>query len=145
MPKEKSPATQALRTLKEYGVKYTLQQYRYLEKGGTGVAAEALKVDEHRIIKTLVMEDDGKDPFLLSLSKKGKLFVPYDETGWPMENRVGQHCSVLLELCNQYSRRNPERAIRLSGVPRYAEVLKNGVGFYFHDPSAADPDLVHLN
>ncbi len=37
---------------------------------------------------------DGKDPFLLSLSKKKKLFVPYDESGWPLEKRVGQHLSV---------------------------------------------------
>jgi len=44
--------------------------------------------------KTVDLLLDGKDPFLLSLSKKGKLFVPYDETGWPMEKRVGQHCSV---------------------------------------------------
>jgi predicted deacylase len=88
---------------------------------------------------------DGKDPFLLRLSKKQKLFVPYDETGWPMENRVGQHCSVVLELFRQYGKKNPERTILVNGIPRYAEVVANGVGHYFHDPSKADKDTLFMN
>ncbi len=88
---------------------------------------------------------NGKDPFLLSLSKKGKLFVPYDETGWSMEKRVGQHCSVILEIMRQFSKRLPEKKIEVRSVPRYADVVKNGVGYYFHDPKKADKDKVHLN
>jgi hypothetical protein len=88
---------------------------------------------------------DGKDPFLLSLSKKGKLFVPYDETGWPMEKRVGQHCSLVLELMRQFSRKFPERKIEILNVPLYAEVVKNSVGHYYHDPKTADKERVHLN
>jgi predicted deacylase len=88
---------------------------------------------------------DGKDPFLLSLSKKKKLFVPYDETGWPMAKRVGQHCSVVLEIMHQYSKKFPERAIRVRNVPRYAEVVKNGVGHYFHNPEKVDKDDIYYN
>ncbi len=88
---------------------------------------------------------DGQDPFLLRLAQKKKLFVPYDETGWPMEKRVGQHLSVTLELVRQYSRRNEERAIILHHVPRYADVVKNGVGFYFHDPSTAPREKIYWN
>jgi len=95
--------------------------------------------------KTVKLLLDGKDPFLLSLSKKGKLFVPYDETGWSMEKRVGQHCSVVLELMLQFSRRLPEKKIEVRSVPRYAEIVKNGVGYYFHDPKIADKDKVVLN
>jgi predicted deacylase len=86
---------------------------------------------------------DGKDPFLLSLSKKKKLFVPYDEGGWPMDKRVGQHCSVVLEIMHQYSKRNPDKAIRLSGLPRYAELVKNGVGHYFHNPAKAEKERIY--
>jgi len=93
--------------------------------------------------KTVKLLLDGKDPFLLSLSKKKKLFVPYDENGWPMEKRVGQHCSVSLEIIRQYSKKNPDKAIRIQGIPRYAEVVKNGVGHYFHDPGKADPKSVY--
>jgi hypothetical protein len=88
---------------------------------------------------------DGKDPFLLSLSKQQKLFVPYDETGWPMEKRVGQHCSVIQEIANQFSRKNAERAILIKNVPRYADVVTNGVGFYFHDPAKWTKDKIYLN
>jgi hypothetical protein len=95
--------------------------------------------------KTVDLLMDGKDPFLLSLSKKKKLFVPYDETGWPMEKRVGQHCSVVLELIRQFSRKFPERAIKLRNVPRYADVVKNGVGYYYHDPDKTHKTDVHFN
>jgi len=88
--------------------------------------------------KTTKLILDGKDPFLLSLAKRKKLFVPYDESGWPLEKRVGQHCSVILEILRQYSKRNPDKPIVVRGVPRYAEVLKNGVGYYFSDPKKAD-------
>ncbi len=95
--------------------------------------------------KTVDLLLDGKDPFLLNLSKKKKLFVPYDETGWPMEKRVGQHCSVVLEIIRQFSRKLPDRAINLQNVPRYADVVKNGVGHYYHDPDKADKADVYSN
>jgi hypothetical protein len=88
---------------------------------------------------------DGKDPFLLSLSKKKKLFVPYDESGWPLEKRVGQHNSVILEIIRQFSRRTPERAIAVRGIPKYAEIVEKGAGYYFHDPEKADKDRIYLN
>lgn len=95
--------------------------------------------------KTVDLLLDGKDPFLLRLSKKKKLFVPYDETGWPMEKRVGQHCSVILEIIRQFSRKYPDRAIKLRNVPRYADVVKNGVGHYYRDPDKADKADVYFN
>ncbi len=51
--------------LKENGVKFTLRTYKYEEKGGTPVASRELGVDEHQVIKTLVMEDDLKKPLLI--------------------------------------------------------------------------------
>lgn len=95
--------------------------------------------------KTVDLLLNGKDPFLLSLSKQKKLFVPYDETGWPMERRVGQHCSVVLEIINQFSRRHPDKAIEVSQVPRYAELVKNGVGHYYHDPKKAKKENIYYN
>jgi len=95
--------------------------------------------------KTVDLLLDGMDPFLLSLAKKGKLFVPYDETGWPMDKRVGQHCSVVLEILRQFSRKFPEKAIKIREVPRYDGVVKNGVGHYYHNPEEVDPSRVFLN
>ena len=95
--------------------------------------------------KTVKFLLDGKDPFLLSLAQKKKLFVPYDASGWPLEKRVGQHCSVILEILRQYSKKNPDRSILVRDIPRYAEVVQNGVGHYFHDPSRAERDRIYPN
>jgi len=101
-------------------------------------------LDQPTGAKTEKLLLDGKDPFLLSLSKKKKLFVPYDENGWPLDKRVGQHSSVMLEIFFQYSRKSPERGIVIRDVPRYAELVKNGTGHYFHNPARADKSRLHL-
>jgi len=95
--------------------------------------------------KTVKFLLDGKDDFLLSLAKKKRLFVHYDESGWPMEKRVGQHLSVTLEILRQFSKKSPDRGIVVHGVPRYSEVIKNGVGHYFHDPAKAETRKVIPN
>ncbi len=95
--------------------------------------------------KTVKLLLDGKDPFLLSLSKQNKLFVPYDSTGWSMEKRVGQHTSVILEIMNQFSQKHPEKEISVSKVPKYAEILENGLGFYFQNPEKTDKGSVFFN
>ena len=65
MSKEKLPITTAVRMLKDKGAEFTLRTYQYEEKGGTPVASRELGVDEHHVIKTLVMEDDRKNPLLI--------------------------------------------------------------------------------
>ena len=65
MAKEKIPSTQAIRTLKERGIKFIPRPYKYEEKGGTEVAARELGVNEHQVVKTLVMEDENKNPFII--------------------------------------------------------------------------------
>ena len=65
MAKERIPATQAIRTLKEHKVSFNLHPYNYEEKGGTETAARQLNVEEHLVIKTLVMEDDKGNPLLV--------------------------------------------------------------------------------
>ncbi|KAF0814226.1 Cys-tRNA(Pro)/Cys-tRNA(Cys) deacylase YbaK [Andreprevotia sp. IGB-42] len=62
---EKAPVTAAIRVLRQHKVAYTEHLYEYEEKGGTAVSARALGVDEHAVIKTLVMEDDSKQPLIV--------------------------------------------------------------------------------
>jgi hypothetical protein len=95
--------------------------------------------------KTVQFLLDGKDPFLLSLSKKKKLFVPYDASGWPLEKRVGQNLSVTLEIFRQFTKKTAARPIVLRGVPRYAEVVQAGVGRFLADPSKAAAGAVIVN
>lgn len=61
----KAPSTNATRLLRRHGVTYREHLYRYEERGGTRVSARELGVDEHAVIKTLVMEDDRKRPLVV--------------------------------------------------------------------------------
>jgi Cys-tRNA(Pro) deacylase len=59
------PSTPATRVLREQGVPYTEHLYRYEERGGTRLSAQALGVDEHAVVKTLVLEDDERRPLIV--------------------------------------------------------------------------------
>jgi Cys-tRNA(Pro) deacylase len=61
----KVPSTPATRLLRERGVAYTEHLYRYEDRGGTRASAEALGVDEHTVVKTLVLEDDARRPLIV--------------------------------------------------------------------------------
>lgn len=65
MTKDKLPMTPALRHLKTKGVEHLVFLYRYQDHGGTATAAKELEVDEHQVIKTLVMEDDRGVPLII--------------------------------------------------------------------------------
>lgn len=65
MTKEKTPITPAIRFLKKEKVDYTDHLYAYEEHGGTAVSARELGVDEHSVVKTLVMEDENKNPLIV--------------------------------------------------------------------------------
>ncbi|HRV41876.1 MAG TPA: Cys-tRNA(Pro) deacylase [Syntrophales bacterium] len=59
------PVTPAIRMLRERGEDFILRPYRYEERGGTKASARELGVDEHIVVKTLVMEDDQGRPLIV--------------------------------------------------------------------------------
>ena len=61
----KAPSTAATRLLRDRGVSYTEHLYRYEERGGTTVSSRELGVDEHAVVKTLVMEDEAGAPLIV--------------------------------------------------------------------------------
>jgi Cys-tRNA(Pro) deacylase len=65
MSKDKLPVTAAMRLLREHAVAFTSHPYTYEERGGTAVSARELGVDEHAVVKTLVMEDEAKHPLVV--------------------------------------------------------------------------------
>jgi Cys-tRNA(Pro) deacylase len=65
MAKEKIPVTPAILFMKKSGISFTLRPYRYEEHGGTAVASRELGVEENRVIKTLVMEDENREPLII--------------------------------------------------------------------------------
>jgi Cys-tRNA(Pro) deacylase len=59
------PITPAVRFLRDKKVGFRPMLYDYAEKGGTRVSAEALGVDEHAVVKTLVFETSEKKPLIV--------------------------------------------------------------------------------
>ena len=57
--------TPATAWLKARGVAYTEHPYDYVEHGGTAESARQLGVDEHSVIKTLVMQDERAEPLVV--------------------------------------------------------------------------------
>jgi Cys-tRNA(Pro) deacylase len=62
---EKPPMTMALRELEKHGVALTYHQFAYVEKGGTSHSSKEMGVEEHAVIKTLIMEDENKEPLVV--------------------------------------------------------------------------------
>ena len=60
-----SSATPAVHALRRHGLTFTEHEYRYQLRGGTSVSARELGVPEHHVVKTLVMEDEAKQPLII--------------------------------------------------------------------------------
>jgi Cys-tRNA(Pro) deacylase len=55
----------AVRALRAASVAYTPHLYPWEPHGGTAASATALGVDEHEVVKTLIFEDDRKQPLCI--------------------------------------------------------------------------------
>lgn len=64
-PQAHAPETPATRFLRQHGVAHSSHPYEYEEHGGTRVSARELNVDEHAVVKTLVMEDESARPLIV--------------------------------------------------------------------------------
>ena len=84
----------------------------------------------------------GKDDFVVRAGKRGLLFEKIDEKGWPIDVRVGRHTSTVLQLLEIWSGDHPDRAVVVSGVPRYGDVIAKGTGAFLKDPKTAGPGRV---
>jgi len=57
-----TPATAWLRA---HGIAFTEHPYDYVEHGGTEESARQLGIDEHMVVKTLVMQDERAQPLIV--------------------------------------------------------------------------------
>lgn len=62
---EKIPMTMAIRVLNQHKVEFTPHIFRYEERGGTAHSAQEMGVEEHAVIKTLIMENENKKPLIV--------------------------------------------------------------------------------
>lgn len=77
----------------------------------------------------------GIDPIYVKACKQGRLFVPFDEKGHPIEQRVGRHISGIIEFMNAYNESYPNRKIEMVNVPYYDELMDKGVGEFLLEPA----------
>jgi Cys-tRNA(Pro) deacylase len=57
-----TPATQFLRKNR---IAFSEHPYEYEEHGGTAVSSRELNVDEHHVVKTLIMQDEAAKPMIV--------------------------------------------------------------------------------
>lgn len=62
---QRPPTTRAVLVLRDAGLEFGEHLYRYEERGGTKVSSRELGVDEHAVIKTLVMQDERSRPLIV--------------------------------------------------------------------------------
>lgn len=61
----KAGETPATAFLRRHGVEFSTHVYDYVERGGALGSAEALGLDPHSVVKTLVMQDDKNAPLII--------------------------------------------------------------------------------
>ena len=84
----------------------------------------------------------GKDEFVVKAGKHGLLFEKIDENGWPIDVRVGRHTSAILQTMESWTEDHTEKPLACLHVPRYAEVIENGIGTYLQDFRKVDSKRV---
>ena len=84
------------------------------------------KTDENLVLT-------GKDPIYVKAQKIGRLFVPYDENGHPIEERVGRHLTGVVQHIIVMGENEPDKEIIIEGLPSYEDLQKNGVGAYLKE------------
>jgi Cys-tRNA(Pro) deacylase len=99
MSKDKLSVTQAVRVLRAAGVNFSAHPYSYEEHGGTEVCARELNVEERSIIKTLIMEDDRKNPLIVLMH--GDLQVSTKELARIIGTKTVTPCSP--EIANKHT------------------------------------------
>ncbi|MGB9513647.1 MAG: aminoacyl-tRNA deacylase [Candidatus Acidiferrum sp.] len=63
--KQHAPETSATTFLRQSNVNLTEHLYDYVEHGGTAESSKQLRVPEHAVVKTLVMQDQDAKPLIV--------------------------------------------------------------------------------
>jgi hypothetical protein len=72
----------------------------------------------------------GKDRMYVQAAKLGRLFVPTDDNGHPISERVARHLAATAALIKAFNHRCPGASVALDGLPSYDQLVKQGIGAY---------------
>ena len=74
---------------------------------------------------------EGKDKFYVSAEKLGMLYVPFDENGHPIQERVARHLQGILSYTTAYSDFSGNTVV-IENVPGYDVMITANVGDYLN-------------
>lgn len=77
---------------------------------------------------------DGRDKAYIKSAGLGRLFVPYDEHGKPIEQRVARHVASISAFAQALEMFEPDKSVEIGNIPNYDEMNENGVGYYLMSP-----------
>lgn len=72
----------------------------------------------------------GKDKSYIKAARLGRLFVPYDENGKPIDQRVARHVSAISVFIANLGLFDEDSSVQIEGIPAYDEIIENGIGYY---------------
>lgn len=81
-----------------------------------------------RTDETLIV--GGQDANYVRAAQLGRLFVPFDEKGHPLQHRTARQLATIEEMLIAYNEAVPEKPIMIDNIPPYEEVKTNGIGNY---------------
>jgi Succinylglutamate desuccinylase / Aspartoacylase family len=77
---------------------------------------------------------DGHDSNYVRAAKLKRLFVSFDEQGWPLKTRVARNLAAIEELINAHNELHPEVPIDVENIPQYKDVIARGLGAFLQPP-----------
>ena len=77
---------------------------------------------------------EGRDPNYVRAGRLKRLFVSFDERGWPLKTRVARNLAAIGELLNAYNELHPEAPIEVDNIPEYKDVVARGLGAFLQPP-----------
>ena len=126
-------ATPATDWLRAHGVAFTEHPYDYVDHGGTAESARQLGVDEHAVVKTLVMQDDKAEPLIVlmhgdaSVSTKNLAREIAVKSVEPCKPEVAQrHSGYLVGGTSPFGTRKALRVFVEAGVLELPRIFING-------------------
>lgn len=125
--------TPATAWLRRQGVDFTVHTYAYVEHGGASWGAEALGLDPHHVIKTLVMQDEAARPLVVlmhgdcQVSTKALARAIGTKTVQPCTPEVAQrHSGYQVGGTSPFALRKPMPVYVESGVLALDRIHING-------------------
>jgi len=126
-------ATPATDWLRAHGIAFTEHPYDYVDHGGTAESARQLGVDEHAVVKTLVMQDDKAEPLIVlmhgdaTVSTKNLAREISVKSVEPCKPEVAQrHSGYLVGGTSPFGTRKAMRVFVEAGVLELPRIYING-------------------